>query len=80
MKHQIQVNVFYRPGKRGHRIKLIKKMSLSSNGSVRMGTVVRLLGLPPWAIIRLHGEDSVPLELESFVQDRHEMNLFVEPV
>lgn len=79
MKHQINVNVFYRPGKRGHRIKLIKKMSLALNGSVRMGTVVRLLHLAPWALMRLHGEDSAPLELEMFVQDLDEMNLFVEP-
>lgn len=76
MKYQVKVNVYVT---RGRSVKLIKNMSLVSNGVVKMGTVVRLLHLPPWALDRLRGEEDLdPFEVEQDVQDRKEMNLFVE--
>lgn len=77
MKHQTKVNVYLVSSHR--RVKMMKTMLLASNGVVKMGTVVRLLHLPPWALERLHGEDDLdPFELEQDVQDRQEVNLFVD--
>lgn len=77
MKHHMKVNVFVVRGPR--RVKIIKNMLLASNGVVKMGTVLRLLHLPPWALERLRGEhDLDPFELEQDVQDRQEVNLFVD--
>ncbi len=82
MKHEIHVRVFYRHLPE-HRIKLVKQMHLATNGSVRLGTVVRLLGLPIEYMLNLRGENSYPLELDQLVRPKDEqspvdLNLFVE--
>jgi hypothetical protein len=85
MKHQINVRVFYRPGRRGrdHSIKMLKQMCLATNNSVRVGTVVRLLRLPLEHLVYLRGEGSAPLEMEDLIRPMDEefpvdLNLYVE--
>lgn len=89
MKHQINVNVFWKPTKK--RGILVRKVRLLTNSWVRVGSVLRMLDLAPMDLMRMRVEKAtdrqrVPLDLDAVIQrsdvlvldSEYDLNLYVE--
>lgn len=91
MKHQINVKVFSKPSKkRGQKFIVVRNVSLLTNSWVRVGSVLRMLGLAPKDLMRLRMENAtdrqrVPLNLDAVIQrsdilvldSEYDLNLYV---
>ncbi len=87
MKHHINIRV-YTKSKSTRRV--VRKVQLVSNQKVRVGSILSILGLDAYALMRLKMEQAsdrrhVDLDLEGFIQEldlprrnfQYDLNLYV---